>query len=110
MHRLMNDSVRYKYERLLKARYALAVSRETLRDRIDESYHHFWLLKEDDFEGEGKKVRGEIQRLITKNKAKDGYLVPHNIRHMPLARAEKIAALILELYDMVAGEYLKDRL
>lgn len=106
----MNNSIHYKFEKLLKARYALAASRATLRDRIDESYHHFWLLKEDDFEGEGKKIRGEIQRLITKNKAKDGYVVTHNIRHMPLARAEEIASLILELYDIVAGEYLKSRL
>lgn len=105
----MDSSIYYKYEKMVKARHALAASRKTIRDRIDESYHHFWLLKEVDFEGKSKKIRQEIQQLITKNKAKEGYVIPHNIRFMPLARAEKIASLILELYDQVALQYLRGR-
>ncbi len=46
----MGNSIGYKYEKLLKARYSLAVSRKSIRDRIDESYHQFWLLKEEDFD------------------------------------------------------------
>jgi len=106
----MEYSIDYKYEKMYKAICALAASRKTLRERIDDSYHHFWLIKEDDFPEEGKKVREYIQCLITKNKAKDGYIIPHNIRHMPLARAEEIAALIFELYHIVAKEYLRHRL
>jgi hypothetical protein len=106
----MEYSTHYKYEKMLKALYALGMSRKTLRDRIDDSYHHFWLIKEDDFSGEGKKVREKIQYLITKNKAKEGCIIPHNIRHMPLARAEELAALIIKLYHLVAKEYFRDRL
>ncbi|MDF1818370.1 MAG: hypothetical protein P1U54_07005 [Immundisolibacteraceae bacterium] len=103
----MNHSIEYKYEKLLKAMCALAASRKSIRDRIDDSYHCFWLLKEDEFQGDGKEIRKKIQDLITKNKAKEGYLIPHNIRHMPLARAEEIASLIFKLYDVVATEYLR---
>ncbi|EHH1283411.1 hypothetical protein PVB89_004505 [Vibrio parahaemolyticus] len=105
----MGNSIGYKYEKLLKARYSLAVSRKSIRDRIDESYHQFWLLKEEDFDESGKVIRCKIQQLLTKNEAPEGSVIPHNIKHMPLARAEEIAALILELYDIVAREYSKQR-
>ncbi|HCZ9278120.1 TPA: hypothetical protein O4G40_004664 [Vibrio alginolyticus] len=101
----MEYSIEYKYEKLLKARYFLAVSRKSLRERIEEAYSQFRILKENEFEAEGKVIRSKIEHLLTKNKAEVGYIIPHNIRHMRLARAEEIAALILELYDIVANEY-----
>jgi len=103
--RQMEYSIEYKYEKLLNARFSLAASRKSLRDRVSEAYYHFWLLTENEFEAEGKVIRNKIEQLLTKNKAEDGYIIPHNVKHMPLKRAEEIAALILKLYDIIATEY-----
>jgi hypothetical protein len=103
----MNNSIQYVHEKMYKAMYELAANRNNIRMRIDDSFHQFWLLKEDDFPDEGKEMRAKIDKLMTKNKAKQGYIIPHNIKYMPLARAEEIASLIFELYLVVMKEELK---
>lgn len=95
------ESISYISEKFTKAVYHLVGGEGDARSRVGKSYYEFWLLKPHDLPECMQSKRVEIDKLLTRLPAREGYIIPENLNRMKNKTASKIAILIFELYNEV---------
>ena len=89
------DYLTKKFEQAL---YALATGEGDARSRLETAYYCFWTILIDDYPKSLRNKRRSINKLLTRLKGREGYVIADNLRKMKNKSASKICALILSLY------------
>ncbi|MCG9661215.1 hypothetical protein [Vibrio mediterranei] len=95
------ESISYISEKFSKATYHLVTGHGDARSRVGLAYYEFWLLKPHDLPESMRQKRMEIDKLLTRLPAPEGYVIPDNLRRMKNKTASRIASLIFDLYNEI---------
>jgi hypothetical protein len=99
----------YLIEKFGQALYSLATGEGDSRSRLETAYYCFWAIQIDDYPESLKKNRQSIDKLLTRLKGREGYVIPDNLRKMKNKSASKICSLIVALYFKLLQEREKTK-
>jgi hypothetical protein len=88
----------YLIEKFEQALVDLATGEGDARSRLDVAYHRFWVIQLGDYPQALRGKRQAIDKLLTRLKGRQGYVIQDNLRRMHNSTASKICGLIVDLH------------